>query len=159
MRLAIGTGGPDVADGYGEEDGGGVFGAGVGDVFADVPAVGVDGLGGLAGDGAGGEGFGEGDVDGLVAEALDAAAVLGVFGYGFRAAAAVVVAHLDEDVVAGLHLGEDVRPRGPRCSSCGSCGRRGAVGDVDFGGVEEGGEVVTPAQVGSVAGGGVAYYE
>ena len=154
VEVAVGIVDPDVADGDGEEDWRGFLGAGVGDVFADVPAVGVDGLGGLAGDGAGGEGFREGVFGGLVAEAFVAGAGLGV-GLG-SGGAAVVVAHLDEDEVAGFHLGEDVGPEAFVVVAAGAAAGAGAVGDVDFGGVEVVGEVVAPAEVGLIAGGGVA---
>ena len=112
----------------------------------------MDGLGGLAGEGAGGEGFGEGIFDGLVTDAFDAAAGLDV---GGGVAAAIVVAHLNEDEVAGFHLGEDVGPEAFVVIAAGAATGAGAVGDVDFGGVEVVGEVVAPAEVGLVAGGGV----
>ena len=151
---AVGIGLPDVSDGEGHQDGRGVFGAGVGDVLAHVPAVGVDGLCGLAGEWAGGEGLGEWVVGGFVAEAFVAGAGLGV---SLRSGgAAVVVAHLDEDVVAGLHLGEDVVPEAFVVVAAGAAAGAGSVGDVDFGGVEVVGDVVAPAEVGLVAGGGVA---
>ena len=70
--------------------------------------------------------------------------------------AAVVVAHLNEDVVAGLHLGEDVGPEAFVVVAAGAAAGAGAVGDVDFGGVEVVGEVIAPAEVGLIAGGGVA---
>ncbi len=153
-EVAVSVVHPDVADGEGEKDGGGLFGAGVGDVFADVPAVGVDGLCCLAGEGACGEGFRERELYGFVADAFDAGAGLGVgFGGG---GAAVVVAHLDEDEVAGLHFGEDFGPEAFVVVAAGAATGAGAVGDVDFGGVEVVGEVVAPAEVGLVAGGGVA---
>jgi hypothetical protein len=93
----------------------------------------------------------EGDVLGLVAEALDGAARL-----GSSEIAAVVVAHLEEDEVAGLHLGEDLVPRAFVDESAAAAAGVGAVGDVDTGGVEVVGEVVAPAEVGLVAGGRVA---
>jgi len=142
VRLAVGAGLPDVADGEREQDGCGAFGARVGDVFADVPAIGVDGFGAAAG---------EGDVSGFVAEAVEGAA-----GFGAVERAAVVVAHLDEDVVAGLHLGEDAVPGAFVDEGAAGATGAGAVGDVDARGVEVVGEVVAPAEVGLVAGGGVA---
>ena len=153
-EVAVSIVDPDVADGDGEEDWRGFFRAGVGDVFADVPAVGVDGFGGLAGEGAGSEGFRESVLDGLVADAFVAGAGFGVVLRG--GGAAVVVAHLDEDEVAGLHFGEDVGPAAFVVIAAGATAGHGAVGDVDFGGVEVVGEVVAPAEVGLVAGGGVA---
>jgi len=53
VRLAVGAGGPDIADGEGEESGSCSLGLGFVDVFAEVPAVGVDDLGG-SGEWAGG---------------------------------------------------------------------------------------------------------
>ena len=154
LEIAVSVVHPDVADGDGEEDGSGFLRAGVCDVFANVPAVGVDGLGGLAGEGSGGEGFREMVFDGLVADAFDAAAGLGIG--GGIAAAAVVVAHLDEDEVAGLHLGEDAGPAAFVVITAGAAAGHCSVSDVDFCGVEVVGEVVAPAEVGLVAGGGVA---
>lgn len=88
---------PDVADGEGKEDGGGTLGAGLGDVFAEVPSVGVDGFEVTVG---------EGDVLGLFADAFEGTAGL----RGGEVGAAVVVAHLDEHIVAGLEGGEHCIP-------------------------------------------------
>ncbi len=86
----------------GADDGGHAFGFGIGDVFAHVPAVGVDGFFFAV---VGAEG--EGDIFGFFADAADGAAFAVVAGEG----AAVVVAHLDEDEVAGLGVLEDSLPQ------------------------------------------------
>ena len=66
------------------------------------------------------------------------------------------MAHLEEDVVAGLHLGEDFVPGALVDEGSAAAAGVGSVGDVDAGGVEVVGEVIAPAEVGLVAGGGVA---
>ncbi len=148
-EVAVGVVYPDVADSDGEQDRSSLFRARVGDVFADVPAVSVDGLRRLASEGAGGEGFRERELDGFVADAFDAVAGLGVGGW--IAAAAVVVTHLDEDVVAGLHLGEHVGPMAFVVITAGAAAGNRTIGDVDLRGVEVVGEVVAPAEVGLIA--------
>ena len=122
------------------------FGFGVVDHFAEVPAEGVDGLD-LAGVGAGGLG----DVLGVVADAFEVAAR-----FGAAEVAAVVVAHLQEEIVAGLHLGEGGGPVAFVDVGARGAAGDGSVGDVDARGVEELREVVAPAEVGAVARGGVA---
>lgn len=151
---AVGIVDPDIADGDSEEERRGFFRTGVGDVSADVPAVGVDGFNAFAGEGAGGEGLRRSVLDGLVADAFDAGAGFGV-GLGMSGAT-VIVAHLDEDEVAGLHFGEDVGPEGFVVVAAGAAAGAGTVGDVDLGGVEVVGEVIAPAEVGLIACGGVA---
>ena len=69
------------------------------------------------------------------------------------------MAHLQEEEVTGLHLGEDLGPAAFVDVGAGGAAGHGAVGDVDAGGVEEVGEVIAPAEVGAVAGGGVAHDE
>ena len=98
-----------------------------------------------------GAAVGQGDVFGLVAETFERAS-----GLGAVEVAAVVVAHLEEDEVAGLDLGEDAVPGAFVDEGAAAAAGAGAVGDVDAGGVEVVGEVVAPAEVGLVAGGGVA---
>ena len=154
VEVAVGVVDPDVADGDGEEDWCGFLGASVGDVFTDIPAVAVDGLGSLTGEGPSGEGFRKSIFGGLVANSFVAGAGLGVVFWGDGAT--VVVTHLDEDIVAGLHLGEDCGPAAFVVVTAGAAASDCAIGDVDFGDVEVVGEVVTPAKVGLVAGGGVA---
>ena len=66
------------------------------------------------------------------------------------------MAHLQEEEVAGFHFGEDFVPAAFVAEGAGGASGHGSVGDVDAGGVEEMGEVIAPAEVGSVAGGGVA---
>ena len=146
VRLAVGAGGPNIADGQGEECRGGTFGPGFVDVFAEVPAEGVDGFRG-SGEGAGGLGDGLG----FIADAVE-----GASGFGAAEIAGVVVSHLKEEEVAGFHFGEDFVPAAFVEEGAGGTAGHGSVGDVDAGGVEEVGEVVAPAEVGSVAGGGVA---
>ena len=140
MEVAVGIVYPDVANGDGEQDWSGFFRAGVGDVFEVVTNLGVDGFGGLAGEGAGSEGFREGVLHGLVADAFVAGAGFGVVLRG--GGAAVVVAHLDEDEVAGLHFGEDVGPAAFVVIAAGATAGHGAICDIDFAGVEEVGDVV-----------------
>jgi hypothetical protein len=183
---------PDFAGDERAEDGRGAFGLGVGDVFAHVPAEGVDGVGGI------GEGIG--DVERLFADAGEAAAGVGAAGPrgpgrvdgcggvggvfvdrgvgGLRSGrgcagvgdggcagevdAAVVVAELDEDEVAGLDEGEGVRPMALGDVGVAGEAADGAVDDVDLGRVEEVGDrgAPSPESVGAeavaVADGGVA---
>ena len=129
-----------------------MFGAGVGDVLADVPAVGVDGFGGLPARGPVVKGLGRVLTVSSPMPLMLPRALASASGGG----AAVVVAHLDEDEVAGLHFGEDVVPEALVEVGAGAAAGAGAIGDVDSGGVEVVGEVVAPAEVGLVAGGGVA---
>ena len=66
------------------------------------------------------------------------------------------MAHLEEEEVAGLHLCEDFGPAAFVDVGARGAAGHGSVGDVDAGGVEEVSEVIAPAEVGAVAGGGVA---
>ncbi len=77
-------------------------------------------------------------------------------GFGSAEVAAVVVAHLEEDEVAGLDFGEDFIPGAFVDEGAAAAAGVGAVGDVDLRSVEVVGEVVAPAEVGLVAGGRVA---
>ena len=77
-------------------------------------------------------------------------------GRGERVAAAIVVAHLEEDEVAGFDFGEDFIPGALVDVGAAGASGAGAVGDVDACGVEDVGDVVAPAEVGLIAGGGVA---
>ena len=140
---------PDFARDERAEDGRGALGADVGNIFAQIPAEGVDGFG-LVGDGT----F---DFEGLVSDAGQASsavraadadrwrrwrcsrrhALIGDGRGARKVEAAVVVAELDEDEVAGLDEFEGVGP-----VALGDIGVRGeaadgAVDDVDLGGVEE----------------------
>jgi hypothetical protein len=63
---------------------------------------------------------------------------------------------LDDDVVAGFHLRQDIVPEAFVVVAARAAAGAGSVGDVDFSGVEVVSDVVSPAEVGLVAGGGVA---
>src|SRR5665213_1814412 len=128
LGFAVGAVLPDIADGQREQDGRRLFRAGVGDVFTDIPAVGVDGFG---------VAVGEGDVFGLVAQTLEGAA-----GLGAVEVSTIVVAHLEEHEIAGLHLGENAVPRALVDEGAAAASGAGAVGHVDARGVEVVGEVV-----------------
>ena len=112
-------------------------------VLAEVPAVGVDGLG-LVGDG----GF---DLFSLVAVAGEGGAVGIVGGVG-----GVVVAEVHDDPVAGLDLGEDFGPCAFFDIAAAAAAAEGIVVDVDLGCVEHGDDLVAPAPwaVFAVAGAG-----
>ena len=159
------------------EDGSGAFGAGVGDVFTQVPAEGVDGLVGVS--------AGILHVQGFLADAGEAASAGGhacrrsgwrrwrsgagqetLIGDGRGAGkvdAAVVVAELDEDEVAGLDEFEGRVPVSGGDVGMAGEASDGAIDDVNFGGVEEVGDGGSPAPeaVGAeavpIAGGRVAY--
>jgi len=167
---------PELARDERAEDGGCALGAGVGDVLAHVPAEGVDGFVGA--------GAGIFDVESFFADAGKAAAAglrtwrgsgrgrgwggtgeLALVGDGRdagQADAAVIVAELDEDDVAGLDEFEGRVPVALRDVGVAGEAADGAVDDVDFGGVEEVGDgrAPTPEAVGAeavaVADGGVA---
>jgi len=142
MRLAVGTVLPDIPDGEGEQDRRSLFGPDIGDVFAHIPAVRVDRFA-MA--------VGEGNVPGFFAESLEGAA-----GLGPVEAAAIVVPHLQKNIIAWLDLGEHMVPGAFVDEGAAAAAGASAVGDVDPGGVEVVGEVVSPAEVGLIAGGGVA---
>ena len=91
------------------------------------------------------------DVLGLVTDAFEVAA-----GFGAAEVAAVIVAHLEEEEVAGFHLSEGGGPVAFVDVGARGAAGDGSVGDVDARGIEELREVVAPAEVGAVAGGGVA---
>ena len=75
----------------------------------------------------------------------DAFAFAAGFEVGGERAAAVVVAPLEEDIVARLQLGHDAIPGAfVHVGAC-AAASDGAIGDVDAGGVEVVGEVVPPA--------------
>jgi len=152
---------PDFTGDERAEDGGGAFGADVGDVLAQVPAVSVYGFD-LAG-------AGVSDVEGLFANAWEAPADVGpawgawgcrgagvriFIGGGVRCGGgwcarvgdgsgsgevdtAVIVAPLNEDEVAGLDEGEGVIPVAGGDVGVAGESADGAVDDVDFDGVEE----------------------
>ena len=65
------------------------------------------------------------------------------------------MAHLDEDEVAGLHLGENAVPGAFINKGAAAASSVGAVGDIDPAGVKVVGEVVAPAEVGLIVGGGI----
>jgi hypothetical protein len=148
---------PDFARDKRAEDGRGAFSADVLDVLAEVPAEGVDEFGLVR--------VRVLYLEGLVAGAGQAAADVGAMsagvggrgggagkqalvGYGFRAGeieAAVVVAELDEDEVAGLNEFERIGPVALRDVGVGREAADGAVDNVDFGGVEKVGNGCAPA--------------
>ena len=167
---------PDLARDERAEDGGGSFGADVGDVLAEIPAVGVDGFD-LVGDGV----F---YVVGFFADAGEAATSVGAAGTGSggrsglrragrealvgdgrcsgKGDAAVVMAPLDKDDVAGLDDREGEVPMAAGNVAVGGLAADSAVDDVDFGGIEEVGDGRPPspeavgAEAVAVADGGVS---
>ena len=166
---------PDFPRDQRAEDGRGSFGADVCDVLAQVPTEGVDELG-LMGELVL-------DLESLIADPGEAASGIGsarraggwrrrcgsgrktLIGDGRRAGeveAAIVVAELNEDEVAGLDEGEGVGPVALRDVGVRGQAPDGSVDDVDLCGIEEVGDgcAPTPEAVGtfavSVADGGVS---
>jgi hypothetical protein len=167
---------PDLARDERAEDRGSALGLGIRDVLTHVPAEGMDGIGG--------SGPGVGDVKSLFADAGQAAPPVRTTRsgsgrwYGRRRSgdktlvgdrrcsrhldAAVVMAELDEDEVAGLDHSQSVLPVASRNVGMAGEATDGPVDHVDLAGVEEVGdgrspspETVGPRAV-AVAHGGVA---
>ena len=142
---------PHVARDLGEDDRRGALGLGVGDDLAQIPAVSVNDFL-LAG------GFPYNFL-GFLAVALDRGSRART---GIVTAAAVVVAELHQDEVAGLELVGDFLPKAFGDVGAAGAAAEGAVDDIDFGGVEERRDLVAPtpeaalAFAGAVFDGGVA---
>jgi hypothetical protein len=167
---------PDLAGDERAEDRSSALGLCIRDVLAHVPAEGVDGIGG--------SGSGVGDVEGLFANARQAAPPVGTTGsrsgtWCWRRGAgneplirdgsgaghldaAVVMTELDEDEVTGLDQGKSIFPVTLRDVSVAGEAADGSIDDVDFGRVEEIGDGRTPspetigASAMAVADGGIA---
>ena len=135
--------GPDVADRQSKQHRVDAFSFGLVDRFTDVPAIGVDGFG-LSGEWTGGLWH----VLRFVADAFECAAWLGA-----AEVSAIVVAHLQQQIVSGFHLGQHLGPMAFIDIGAGAASCDGTIGHVDARGIEECCEVVSPAKIGAVAGG------
>ena len=128
---------PDIANRERKQNGCGVLGSRVGDIFAQIPSKGVHCFH---------SSIRESDLFALLSEPFQAAAWL-----CSTKIAAVVVSELEQHVISGLHLPEHFVPGTLALKGTAAASGDGSIGDVDAGSVEEVGNVVSPSKIRLIA--------